>query len=391
MTSICLNLHAHHPQVLRHYSVFDRGEHYFDAFRTREACRRLANRCVLPTNRILLGLARRYAGRFRFSFSISGIALDLFERFAPEVLISFQALTETGCVEPLATTYDNSLAVLYSRGAFCEQVRLQRQRAARLFGGEPSVFRNSALLYGDELAEVVAALGCTGVLCDGSPEALAGDSGNRVYTSVGSALPLLLRSGELTRDVAERFADRTWDRWPLTAPHFAERLSALGPDTEVVTLDWDYATFGLALPDDSGIFDFLRYLPEKALACGLEFATASEALSAYAPAGEYRTGRIVSTTERQGNLAAWLGNPMQSHAAHRLYVLEPDVRAGGDAALQADWMRLQACEYLEAMTTTGGVPPATWTLAAASPYDAYINYMNVCDNLAERCGVAVPA
>jgi alpha-amylase len=392
MTSICLNLHVHLPQVLRHYSVFDSGEHYFDAFRSREACRRLANRCVLPANRVLLGLVRRCEGRFRFSFSVSGIAIDLFERFAPEVLVSFQALTDTGCVEPLATTYDNSLAILYSNEAFSEQARMHRERAARLFGREPEVFFNNELLYGEELAAVAAELGHTAVLCDGLYDVLAGRSCNQVYRSRDGAVALLLRNEQLSRDVSERFVDRSWEEWPLTAPLYAERLARSAGADEVVTLVWDYATFGLGIAADAGIHDFLRYLPEKALAHGdLAFVTASEAVARHASNDIYSPGRVVSSTERHGNLSAWLGNPMQSHAAHRLFALEPEVRTAGDDAVHGDWLRLQACEYLEAMTTAGGVTGlATWSVEAASPYDAYINYMNVCDSLAERCGVALP-
>ncbi|HRX85857.1 MAG TPA: hypothetical protein P5572_12640, partial [Phycisphaerae bacterium] len=176
------------------------------------------------------------------------------------------------------------------------------------------------------------------------------------------------------------------------APRFAERLAQYDDPADVVTLVWDYCTFGLAIPADAGILEFLRYLPEKVLEHDhLRFATASEALCAPEVGGRYQPGRVVSTTERLGNLSAWLGNPMQSHAAHRLFALEPAVRAARDPSIQTDWLRLQACEYLEAMNMAGGsASGALWSVAAASPYDAFINYMNLCDSLSERCGVAVP-
>lgn len=390
MATICLALHAHLPQVLRHYSVFDRDPHYFDAFRSREACRRLAQRSILPANRILLGLVRRGEGRFRFSFSVTGVALDLFERFAPEVIISWQALAETGCVEVLGTTYDNSLALPYSRGALCEQIELHRERMTRLFKSPPRVLRNSELIYGEELATIAAELGFSGILCDGVYDVLAGRTCNRVYASAEGGIPLLLRNERFSRDVSERFTDRGWDQWPLTAPRFAERLAEFESDCEVVTLAWNYTTFGLRVPADAGIFDFLRYLPEKVQQqAALEFRTAGEALDLHEPAEVYRPDRVVSTAEALGSLSTWLGNPMQSHAAHRLYALEPAIRASGDEALLSDWRRLQACEYLGEMTMSGG-PSDHLRLAAASPYDAFINFMNLCDSLAERCGVALP-
>lgn len=395
MATIVLALHTHLPQVLRHYSVFDQGAHYFDAFRSREATRRLAHRCILPANRILLGLIRRSDGRFRFSFSLSGVAVDLFERYAPEALISFQALTDTGCAEPLCMPYDNSLALLYSRGGFREQVRMHRERMAGLFHREPTVFRNSEMIYGEDMLTAVREMGIQGAVADGIYDSLGGRSCNRVWWGGDEAmpLPLLLRNEQLTRDVSERFADRNWDQWPLTAPRFAERLAQFRDPDDVLTLVWDYCTFGLAIPADAGILDFLRYLPEKTLEHEhLRFATASESLNLPARGGRYAPGRVVSTTERQGNLSPWLGNPMQSHAAHRLFALEPAVHASRDEAVQTDWMRLQACEYLEAMNMApGSASGALWSVAAASPYDAFINYMNICDNLCERCGVAVPA
>ncbi|MCB9851129.1 MAG: alpha-amylase, partial [Phycisphaerales bacterium] len=392
MATICLQLSLHQPHVLRRYSVFDQGEHYFDTFRTREACRRFAERSVLPTNRLLLALMRRHEGAFRISLNVSGTALDLFAKHVPAVIETLHAMADTGCVEFVATPYDKSLAVLYSRGAFVEQVELHRARIRSEFQVTPSVFCNTHMIYGNVLADAIAPLAFDGVVCDGDFDTLAGRSCNRVYLGGRAGVPLLLRNEQLSRDVSERFADRGWDQWPLTAPKFAERLARFDGDAEVVTLVWDYATFGVRIPADAGILDFLRHLPDRVLAYEhLRFATASEAIAAHAPVDTYHPAHFVSRAEHDSKLAAWLGNPMQSHAAHEFYAMEPAIRSAGNPGLLEDWRRLQAVDYLRAMTTadTGlASPPAG---SAESPYDSYINFMNVCDNITQRCGLPITA
>ncbi len=389
MATICLALHAHQPCVLRRFSVFDSGIHYFDAYKSRDACRRFVARSVLPVNRTLHGLIRRHEGRFRVSCSISGTSLDLFERHAPEAIASFADLVATGAVELLAMPYHNSLAALYSPTAFREQVELHRARVEGLFDCTPQVFRNSEMIYGDALAEAAAEMGLKGVLCDGAFDVLSGRSCSRVYAGGERGVPLLLRNERLSRDVAERFVDRGWDQWPLTAPRFAEWLGRFDRD-EVITLAWDYATFGLNIGSDTGIFDFLRYLPDKVLEQeGQAFATAGEVIVAVEPADAYRPQHFVSTAERHWSLSPWLGNPMQSHAMHHLFSLEPALREAGDAGLLGDWRRLQACEYVAAMNTSTGERGGAWYAQPDSPYDAYINFMNVCDSVASRAGVEV--
>jgi alpha-amylase len=395
MATICISLYLHQPFILRRYSVFEQDAQYFDMFRSRDACRRLAVRSIYPTNRVLLSLLRHFQGRFRLSLALSGTAIDLLERFAPDALDSFRALVDTGHVEMLAGPYDNALALLYSPSALAEQLTMQRDRVADVFGQIPQVVRHGALMFNDELADQVAALGFSGVLCEGAGDALAGRGCSRVYSGGSAQVPLLLRNERLSRDLAERFDDRGWDQWPLTAPRYAEWLARFDTDDEVVALDWGYPTFGVRVPADAGIFDFLRYLPEKVLAHPtLGFATAGEALARHAPVGAYAADRLVCAAEHTDQLSTWLGNPMQSHAIHQLYALEPAARAAGDPSVLTAWRRLQAMEYLEAMAmhpsamSAGGHDHLSG-MAVDSPYDAYINYMNICDSLGRRCGVAV--
>jgi alpha-amylase len=376
--------------VLRHYSVFDSDIHYFDGYKSRDACRRFAARSILPTNAVLAGVLRRCGGKLRISVSITGTALDLFTRYAPEVIDSFRELNATGGLEFLGTPYHHGLSIVYSRSAFEDQVDAHRRRIDEIFGRPVQVLRNSELVYGDAVADAAFEMGFKGVLADGLSDVLSGRSCSRVYAGGQEILPLLLRNERLSRDVSERFTDRTWEQWPLTAPRFAEWLSRFDSGDEIVCLSWDYATFGLDLPADSGIFDFLKHMPERVLAVPhLDFVSASEALRRYRPVDAYRPAHFVSSAEREGLLSAWLGNPMQSNAMHRLYALENSVRESGNAAVTEDWQRLQCCEYFEAMSTTTAPRHrlGAWLVQAESPYDAYIDFMNICDSIAQRVGV----
>jgi alpha-amylase len=384
MPSVCLSLNIHQSFVLRHFSVFEVDEQYFDSYRSRELALKLAMESVLPTNRILLCLLRRFEGRFRFACCLSGATIDLFERYCPDVLDSFRELHETGGVEFLATTYHHGLPFLYSATAFEEEVGTHRRRIEELVGQQPTAFCNKSLIYGDSLADPLARMGMRVALCDGSCDTLEGRSCGHVYAAGSAPLRLLMRNEQLSCDVAERFADRGWEYWPLTAPRFAEWIAGRSGD-EVVSLVWDYATFGRRHPADTGVFDFLRYLPEKVLDHeGVDFLTPSEAAQRYEPVGAYRPRRFVSTRERREDLSAWIGNPMQSHAMHRLYELEPAIRRSGDQVLLNDWRCLQCGEYFRAMDTDAETAAPACAGRIESPYDAYINFMNICDSVASR-------
>jgi alpha-amylase len=391
MPAICLCLDLHLPFVLRRFSIFDTDIHYFDNYRTRDVCRRYAVQSILPVNRILHSQLRRFEGRFRLSLAVSGTALDVLAQCTPDVLDSFRELAETGHVEFLAVPHDYGLAFALAPEEFAAQVTLHCDRIAALFDCRPRVLRNTALIYAHELAEPLPRLGLAGALCEGVDEVLAGRSCDHVYAAGDLPLRLLPRNTALSRLLPERFADRSWSEWPLTAPKFADLLTGAGGEREVVTLGWDYRLFGLGLGADTGILDFLRFWPEKVLenpGRGLDFVTASQAIERFEPCGEFCPSDYLSAAEYGGDLSAWLGNPLQSDALHRLYGFEEEIRAlgGSDNDLLVSWRRLQAADYVQEMGT-GPIGAATRGVAAAgfdSPYDVYINFMNICDSIAAR-------
>jgi alpha-amylase len=260
MASVCFYFQVHQPFRLRRYSIFETSSDYFDDQANRDILRKVAEKSYLPANRCMLDLIKRYGGRFRVSYSVSGVVLDQFEMWAPEVLRSFRELAETGCVEFICETYHHSLAFLYSREEFVEQVTAHRRRLKELFEAEPTVFRNTELIYSNEVARAAAELGFNTVLCEGADHLLGYRSPNFLYTPPGRPdIILLLKNYRLSDDIAFRFSDRGWAQWPLTAEKFAGWVNQVNGNGFAVNLFMDYETLGEHQWADTGIFDLMYH------------------------------------------------------------------------------------------------------------------------------------
>ncbi len=387
MPGVCIYFQVHQPCRLRRYSVFDTAPTYFDAGVNGEIIRRVAARCYLPATRLLLDLIRATEGRFRLALSLSGVVIDQLQADAPEALAPFQALAATGCVEFLGETYHHSLAFLYSRQEFAEQVRLHRVRVRDLFGRDPHVFRNTELVYNNDVAEFVARLGFCGILAEGVDTLLGRRPPTVVYRApCDPPLPVLLRHYRLSDDIAFRFRDRTGPEGPLTAEKFAAAINEAGED-RIVNLFLDFETFGEHHPAESGILDFLAALPAEVLRHpGNAFLTPSEAIDAHRPADVYDAPLMISWADSERDLSAWLGNAMQANAMHEAFRLEQAVKAAADPDLLRDWRLLLSSDHFYYMCTKYFADGAVHQHFNPydSPYDSYINYMNVLDNLRSR-------
>ncbi|MHC4573720.1 MAG: glycoside hydrolase family 57 protein [Planctomycetota bacterium] len=392
MASVCFYFQVHQPLRLRHYTVFDKDDRYFDDYKNAFICRKVANKCYLPANRLILDLIRRFEGRFKVAFSITGVLLEQLQLYAPEVLSTFDALAETGCVEFLAETYYHSLSFLYSRDEFLEQVNKHVQTVDGLFGQVPRVFRNTELIYNNDLAALIESLGnFDAILTEGADHILGYRSPNFIYKPKGcTKLKLLLKNYWLSDDIAFRFSNRHWSQWPLTADKFARWISEVNGNGYVVNLFMDYETFGEHQWQDTGIFDFMRHLPDEVLKHpDNDFKTPSEVIQSCEPVGAVDVPHLISWADTERDLSAWLGNAMQSSAIHELYRLERQIKTASDERILADWRKLQTSDHFYYMCTKyfadGDVHK--YFNPYGSPYDSYINFMNVLDNLHNRCSM----
>ncbi len=389
MPAVCFYFQLHQPFRLRRYSVFDTGADYFDQRSNAAIIRKVAGKCYIPATRRLVELAKRHGGDFRLGLSVTGCLIEQCREYVPEVIELLQQLAETGCVEFLAETHPHTLSHLFSDTAFDDEVALHHEMIEELFGQQPSVFRNTELIYNDALAQRLAAgRQYLGVLSEGADTMLNGRSPNHVYRSAAApALSVLLKNHRLSDDIAFRFSDPAWPGHPLTAEKFAHWIADEPGD--VVGLFMDFETFGEHQWESTGIFDLLSALPRELLAAGCPMLTPSEVLDEFDPAGSVEAPHTISWADTERDLSAWLGNAMQSSAAQELYRLEPDIRAAGDTQLLEDWRRLATSDHFYYMCTKffADAEVHQYFSPYESPYDSYINYMNVLDHLRTRASV----
>jgi alpha-amylase len=390
MPSVCFYFQVHQPVRLRHYTVFDNNHDYFDDHKNGSICRKVANKCYLPANRLLLDTIRRFDGRFKIAYSVTGILLEQLQEFSPEVMSTFDALARTGCVEFLAETYYHSLSFLYSRNEFIEQINKHIETINYYFGQTPRVFRNTELIYNNDLANLIESLDkFDAIITEGADHILGFRSPNFVYQPKDcKKLKLLLKNYSLSDDIAFRFSNRGWTQWPLTAEKFANWIHNVNGNGNVVNLFMDYETFGEHQWEDTGIFNFMRHLPEEILKHpDNNFKTPTEVAQSYDISDTVDVPHIISWADTERDLSAWLGNAMQSNAIHELYRLEKKIKKTGDQKIIEDWRKLQVSDHFYYMCTKyfadGDVHK--YFNPYDSPYDSYINFMNVLDSLHSRC------
>ncbi len=390
---IVLYLHVHQPWRVRNYTVFDTANdhNYFQtdqpSLSNQAVLEKVADKSYRPMNQLLEHLLAKHPD-FRVSLSITGTFIEQAERWAPDVLESFQRLVATGRVEIVAETYYHSLAFFYSRHEFERQVAAHREKVQQLFGVTPSVFRNTELAYNDELAKWADSAGYKGILAEGWDPVLGWRSPNYVYRPMGTEnIRLLLKNYRLSDDLAFRFSNKAWQQWPLTADTYSEWANAALEDAPLINLFMDYETFGEHQWADTGIFDFFEDFVRKWLERGdSTFYTVSEAIDTHAERGEISMPTTVTWADTERDLTAWLGNSMQHEAMRHIYALEEAVMHSGDQSLIHDWRKLQTSDHAYYMCTkwfTDGDVHAYFS-PYDSPYDAFLYYMNALRDVRYR-------
>lgn len=391
MKAICFYFEIHHPEQLRKYHFFDIGKRhdYFDYYVNRTDIEQLARQCYLPTNAIFMDLIQRYQGRFKVAFSISGSAIELLELHAPEVIHSLQDLAQTGCVEFLCEPYSHSLSSLSdSTDEFENDVKRHAKRIKELFGKKPTTFRNTSLIYSDLIGARIAQLGFKTILTEGAKHVLGWRNPNFVHHHPDDEkIKILLKNSKLSDDISLRFSDQNWNEYPLTAQKYADWLKGSLLQGDVVNLFMDYQAFGKFNTPESGIFDFLRYLPEYILnQKEYVFLTPSEVAKKFKPVEPIHVPNPISWTDEERDITSWLGNELQENAFEELFSVYELVKKSKNQELKDIYSRLQASNHFYYMRTklisTDFIPNNDSPYASA--YEAYINYMNVLSDFQNR-------
>jgi len=396
MKTICLNFQIHQPFRYRKYRFFDIGNdsYYYDDYANETIMRKIADNCYLPANHILLKQINKSKGKFKVSFSISGVALEQFRLYAPEVIESFKELAATGAVEFLSGTYANSLVSLVDEELFTKQVKAHDDLIEELFQQRPKVFRNSELIYSDELGDLIYRMGFEAVLTEGARHILGWKSPNYLYcNALNPRQKVLMRNYRLSDDLSFRFSNSSWSEYPLTAAKMTKWLVELPKNEEIINIFLNYETFGEIQKKNSGIFDFLDALPEMILKTKeLTFSTPSEAVMALQPVSAVHVMHPISWADEERDLSAWLGNELQKDAFRHLYELRHRVKKCTDKQLYKDWIYLQSNDHFYYMCTkffSDGEVHKFFN-PYGNPYEAFINYMNVLSDFTLRLNTCVP-
>ncbi|MFI3297462.1 MAG: glycoside hydrolase family 57 protein [bacterium] len=396
MKNINFCFRVHQRFNLKSYRFFEIGNdhYYYDDFANETSVRNATDAAYLEANRVLLDMIKSSNGRFKVSFSITGLALEQFEQYAPEVIESFQELAATNSVEFLATPYGHSLAALYDLEEFKLQMKMQSDKIFELFGQRPKVFANSALLYSDEIADYVADMGYKTIMIEGAKHVMGWKSPHYLYSPVTNPkLKLLVRDSKLSDDINYRFSQWQWDEYPLTAEKFISWIKNTPEEEEIFNVFLGYEAMGLLNPQQSGIFEFFKALPFHAMENGITFATPSELAASYKPNGQLSAIYPMSWTDEEKDTSGWCGNELQNEALNKLYNLAERVHLCSDMLLKIDWQRLQDTSHFFAMNTkhySDGLIAAQ-PIQYESAYEAFMNYMNVLSDFIERVKAQYPS
>ena len=393
---ITLYLHAHQPYRVREYSVFDTSvdHNYFNDSNwnsdrnNQHIFNRVADKSYRPMNALLEKLLNKHPD-FKLSLSITGTFIEQAEMWAPDVLDSFKRLVDTGRVEILAETYYHSLAFFYNRNEFERQVEAHRAKIREVFGVETQVFRNTELAYNDELAAWADKKGYKGILAEGWDPILEWRSPNYVYRPEGTEhIALLLKNYKLSDDIAFRFSNQSWNEWPLTVDKYTSWIENAAHDQPLVNLFMDYETFGEHQWKDTGIFTFFEEFVGRWLEDSGDntFYTVSDAIAENKPVGSLSMPHTVTWADHERDLSAWIGNSMQQEALRHIYELEDDIVRSGDAALIADWRKLQSSDHMYYICTKQFADGDVHSYFSPyfSPYDAFLYYMNALRDIRWR-------
>lgn len=383
MRTICLYFQIHQPFRLKRYRFFDIGneDYYYDDYSNDAILQRVIKKSYLKSNKIIADIIKEHKENFRVTFSISGPALDQFELYAPEVLESFKKLAKTGQVEFLSETDSHSLASLINKTDFENQVNAHRQKIMKYFNQTPTLLKNTELIYSDNIAAWATEMGFEGMVTEGAKQILGWKSPNYLYCSaVNPRLKLLLRNFKLSDDLSFRFSNKTWSEYPLTTEKFARWLNHIDPKEENINILIDYETFGGRQPEESGIFEFFKHLPSAILKhTNFTFSTPSEVIKNLQPIASISVPSPISWADEERDITAWLGNDLQKEAFQKLYQLRDYIAECTDKKILTNWKYLQTADHFHYMSTKffSDRPTYAYVNPYESPYEAFINYMNV--------------
>jgi len=393
MKTICLYFEIHQIVHLRRYRFFDIGtdHYYYDDYANESSITDIAQRSYIPALETLLQMVRESDGYFKVAFSLSGVGLEQLELYAPHVIDLLKELSKTGCVEFLAEPYSHGLSSLANEEFFRYDVQRMVKKIKEMFGKTPKVFRNSSLIYSDDIGNQVAAMGFKGVLTEGAKHVLGWKSPHYLYhAATNPNLRLLLRDFKLSDDISLRFSNTSWDAYPLMADTYMDWIAETPPEEPLINIFMELSALGIFQPLSSNILEFFKALPAEAKKRDITFSTPSEVIKNLKPVGPVEVPYPLSWVDEERDTSCWLGNVMQREAFNKLYSVAERVMIGADPRLMQDWDYLQASNNFRFMTTKQNSVAMNRSIYDG-PYDAFTNYMNILGDFISRVNNLYPS
>ena len=390
MKTICLYFQIHQPFRLRRYRFFDIGNdhYYYDDFQNGEIFKKVAEMCYLPATRAMIEMIKKGDGQFRAAFSISGIALEQMEIYSPELIDNFVELIKLEGIEFLAETYAHSLSSLGDHNEFRAQVNMHTEKINSIFGVTPKVFRNTELIYSDDISDLIYDMGYRGMLTEGAKHVLGWKSSNYMYSSSAHPeLKLLLKNDRFSEDLSLRFADYSWTEYPLTADKYISWIASTVEAENIINLFLNFEVLGSLHSSSTGIFEFFKALPYFAAQKNISFSLPSELFEKKKAVDSIVVPYPMSWVDEEKDCSSWLGNVLQKEAFQKINEISERVRLCSDRRILQDWLYLQSSDHFYYMNTKH------YNLFSPydNPYDAFNNYMNVLSDFILRVEAQYPS
>ena len=393
MKTICLYFEIHNIINLKRYRCFDigRDHYYYDDYENERTINDVAERSYIPALGTLIEMAKTNNGAFKVALSVSGVALEQLETYAPRVIELLHELNETGCVEFLCEPYSHGLSSLANEECFRDDVERMRTKVQQMFGKAPKVFRNSSLIYSNEIGSIIADMGFKGILTEGAKHVLGWKSAHYVYhCAYNQNLKVLLRDFKLSDDISLRFNNSEWNEYPLFADKYIGWIADMPEEEQVINIFMELSALGIAQPLSSNILEFLKALPACAKEKGITFSTPTEIITKLKSVDAVDVPYPMSWTDEERDISSFLGNILQREAFDKLYSVAERVHLCQDRRIKQDWDYLQASNNFRFMTTkhTGlFIERGIYD----SAFDAFTNYMNIVGDFIARVDSLYPA
>jgi len=393
MRTICLYFEIHQPMLLKRFRFFDIGtnHYYYDDYANATRIADVAERSYIPALNTLIEMVKENNGAFKVALGISGVACEQLEQHAPAVIELLKELNDTGCCEFIGEPYSHGLSALADEQTFRSQVERHTALMKQLFGKAPKVFRNSDLLYDDEMGAIIGSMGFKGMLTEGAKHVLGWKSPHYVYhCNMNPKLKLLLRDFKLSDDISLRFSNSEWNEYPLFADKYMGWIDELPQDEQVINIFMELSALGIAQPLSSNILQFLKALPVQAKEKGITFSTPLEVITKLKSVSAIDVPYPMTWIDEERDTSCWLGNQMQREAFNKLYSRAERVLLCQDRRIKMDFDFLQASNNFRFMTTkNNGVGLDRGIYESA--YDAFTNYMNILGDFIKRVDSLYPS